>query len=88
MNEPERDTKPEERIADALERQNRLLEDQNAILHEGLETLLYALYDREGRERMDSRAPSLNVEDGLFELNYVRLMGGRRDGRPEEDDEL
>lgn len=84
MNDQERDKNADERIADALERQNRLLEDQNAILHDGLQTLIYALYDEEGRKNLDGRTPQINELDGLANLMYLS-MGGRTDGQPEDE---
>lgn len=85
MNDQERDKNADERIADALERRNELLEDQNAILHDGIQTLIWALYDQEGRQNPEGRPPRIAVEDGLAELHYLSIHGGRTNGRPEEE---
>lgn len=82
MNDDDRDA--DERIADALERQNRLLEDQNAIIHEAVQTLLWAMYDVEGRNDPEARVPRLQAEDGLSNLKYINGFG-RTDRHPEQE---
>lgn len=77
-----------ERQAEAQERRNTLLEDQNALLYEAIRLYGYIQYEHpelryESAER--GHVPKPIVRDGLSELNYTSMMGRRTGRRPEED---
>lgn len=71
-----------------LERRNELLEDQNALLYAAIEAYYWVSHEPDEaliEQAKRSGTPNPAVRDGLFELNYTDLHGGRSGGCPEDD---